>query len=115
METVVELGDFDTGLYSGCEFNHSDGGGWLTIHVDEIGNKTIKFDVIRFFQFTALPNCTPDMISAYFELVDLGETKELKSFIASDQSSTKSFDDLKHYRIFLDETGCYDIFAQHAE
>jgi hypothetical protein len=115
MKSIVELGDFDTGLYSGCEFNHSDGNGWLTIHVDKIGNKTINFKTVRFFKFTALPNCTPEMINAYFMLVDLGATNELNQFISNDQSSTKPYKGLKHFRIFLDETGCYDIFAEHAE
>ena len=115
MKTIVKLGEFDTGLCSGCEFNHSGGDGWLTIHVDDIGNKTIKFKRIRFFNFTAMPNCTPEMITAYFELVDLGDTKELASFIANDQSFVKAYDSLKHFRIYLDETGCYDIFAEHAE
>lgn len=115
MEIVVELGEFDTGLYSGCEFNHSDGKAWLTIHVDEVGNKTINFSGVRSFIFTVLPNCTAKMVEAYFALVDLGQTKELSAFVTNDQSNVKAYDGLKHFRIFLDETGCYDIFAEHAK
>jgi len=89
METVVELGEFDTGLYSGCEFNHSASKALLTVYVDEVGNKKINFNGVRSFSFTALPNCTAEMIAAYFEVVDLGQTKELSAFVANDQSNVK--------------------------
>lgn len=115
MKLEIELGEFDTGLYSGCEFGHGAGSAWLTIHVDEYGNKTIAFQKVRFYKFTSLYNCTPQMIKAYFNLFDLGNTDELLEYKKNDMAKLKPYSDLKHFRIFLDETGCYDIFAESAK
>jgi hypothetical protein len=62
-----------------------------------------------------LPNCSADQVrSAYFTLVDLGSTQRLSSFLASDSSFSKAHGSLRHFRIFLYETGCHEILAESA-
>lgn len=37
---------------------------------------------------------------------------KLLAFVAADTASAKAYSELHHYRIFLDETGCHEVFAQ---
>ncbi|MDM3870500.1 hypothetical protein QSV34_03920 [Porticoccus sp. W117] len=114
MEVEIELGEFDTGLYSGYEFNQSEGRAWLTIHVDEVGNKTIEFEGVRYHQFTELYACSFEMVDAYFKLVNLGQTQQLVNYLKIIESRCDSARDVTHFRIFLDESGCFDIYASSA-
>jgi hypothetical protein len=112
MKTIYELPPFDTGLYEGCDFGQSNGHAFLTIHVAEHGNLTIEFVKPRFYRYTALPNCTPEMASAYFKLVEMTSSSEVRAFIKSDTSNQRAYGDLHHFLIFLDETGCYEVFSE---
>jgi hypothetical protein len=112
---MVELPAFDTGQYEGSDFSMSGGDASLTIHIAEQESFTIYFSRVRWHEFAALPNCSADQIrNAYFALVDLGLTQRLSSFLASDSSSRKAYGSLRHFRIFLDETGCHEILAESA-
>src|SRR5687767_2008168 len=107
---IYDLPPFDTGQYEGCEFHMQAGGASLLIHVAELGTLTISFRRVRWHQFTALPNCSLEIVkSAYFRLVEVSSTK-LVDFIDEDRSSNRAFCELHHYRIFLDETGCHELF-----
>lgn len=109
---VHELPAFDTGQYEDSEFRLHSGGASLHIRVAELGTITLTFERVRWHHFTALPNCTSEMArSAYFRLVKLA-SPELQAFIAADNASVKAYSELHHYRIFLDETGCHELFAQ---
>jgi hypothetical protein len=114
-ELIIELPKFDTGLYEGCEFIMSGGDARLTLVFSELPAFRISFSRARWHQFTALPNCSVEMIEgAYFRLVELRDSRALTAFIASDQPPRKAYRELHHYRIFLDETGCHELFAQSA-
>ena len=113
-ELVIKLPAFDTGQYEGCEFNMS-GDAQLRLVFSELPEIRINFSRVRWHQFTALPNCTVEMIEgAYFRLVELRDSSALAAFIAADQTPRKAYRELHHYRIFLDETGCHELFAQSA-
>ena len=112
MTTIYELPPFDTGQYEGCAFGQSEGGAYLTVHVAEHGSLTIQFARVRFHRYTALTNCTADMTGAYFRLVEVDPEQELHSFNALAANRRGPYTGLHHYRIFLDETGCYDIFCE---
>lgn len=110
---VSELPAFDTGQYEDYVLEMSSGVATLTIHVAELRPLSFQFSKVRWSQFTALYNCTPEMISdAYFRLVEYKDSPTLKSFINRDSAGTKSYTTLSHYRIFLDETGCHEFFAE---
>ncbi len=110
--TVHELPPFDSGQYEGSEFLIRGGGASLKIHVAELGTLSLEFSKDRWHQFTALPNCTAEMVqTAYFRVVEVA-SPELRSFIAADSTAAKAYSELHHYRIFLDETGCHEVFAQ---
>lgn len=110
--SVHELPPFDTGQYEGCEFRMRDGNASLHVHVAELGALVIKFSRVRWHQFIALPNCNAEVVrGAYFRLVELS-SPELLAFVAADSASVKAYSELHHYRIFLDETGCHEVFAQ---
>ena len=107
-----DLPSFDTGQYEGCEFRMQKGDASLSIRVSELGTIELTFHRVRWHQFVALPNCTPEMVSsAYFRLVEI-RSSELTAFVAADRASSKAYSELHHYRIFLDETGCHELFAQ---
>jgi len=114
-ELVSELPKFDTGLYEGCEFIISGGDAKLTLFFSELPPFAINFSRVRWHQFTALPNCNVEMIrSAYFQLVAVRHSNSLRVFVEADRAPRKAYKELHHYRIFLDETGCHELFAESA-
>lgn len=114
-ELIIELPEFDTGQYEGCEFIMSGGDARLTLLLSELPAFGISFSRARWHQFTALPNCSAEMVeSAYFRLVELKDSRALAAFIEGDRATAKVYRELHHYRIFLDETGCHELFAQSA-
>jgi len=114
-DLVIELPKFDTGQYEDCEFAMSGGDATLTLRFSELPAFTIRFSRVRWHQFTALPNCGVEMISgAYFRLVEVTDSAELAAFLQGDRSPRRAYNELHHYRIFLDETGCHEVFAQSA-
>ena len=71
VSVVHELPPFDTGQYEGCEFHMHEGDASLHVHVAELGTLVVKFNRVRWHQFTALPNCSAEMASdGYFRLVE---------------------------------------------
>jgi len=110
---VLDLPSFDTGQYEGCEFAMAAGGATLTLHLAELHPLSFRFSKVRWHQFTALYNCTPEMVSdAYFRIVEYRDSPAVATFIGQDRASTKVYTKLSHYRIFLDETGCHEVFAE---
>ena len=114
-EVIAELPKFDTGQYEGCEFSMSGGDSILTIRFAELPPFEIKFSRTRWHQFTALPNCASELVAdSYFRLVEIIDSPALSMFIAVDKAPRKAYRQLRHYRIFLDETGCHEVFAEFA-
>src|SRR5262245_7322592 len=93
----------------------SGGDARLTIRFSELPPFEIDFPRARWHQFTALPNCDTETIAgAYFRLVEVMDSRALSSFVAGDRAPKKAYSELHHYRIFLDETGCHEVFAEFA-
>ncbi len=114
-DQVAELPKFDTGQYVDCEFSLSGGNAKLMIRFVELPPFEILFYRARWHQFTASPNCGAELIKdAYFRLVEVADSRVLSSFIDADRALKKAYKRLHHYRIFLDETGCHEIFAESA-
>lgn len=111
MKTVVRLPQFDTGQYNGATLTHN-GDAILAIDIIELGCLRLHFVRCRYIQFTALYNCSSDMVKSYFCVDDLGESADLSRYVLGDIASKKAYKSLSHYRIFLDETGCYDIYSE---
>ena len=112
---VIELPTFDTGQYESCELAMANGDATLTLRIAGLPPFSIRFNRVRWHQFTALPNCTPDMAGdAYFRVAEYIGSQAVADFIAQDRASTKAYTKLSHYRIFLDETGCHEVFAESA-
>jgi len=112
---VSVLPAFDTGQYESCTFNLSGGEATLTIHVAELPPLSFRFGKVRWHQFTAAYNCAPEMVrDAYFRLVEYPDSPAVAAFIASDRAGRRAYAKLSHYRIFLDGTGCHEVFAESA-
>ena len=112
---MVDLPEFDTGEYEGSQFLITGGSATLTISIANQQPFVIQFSRIRWHQFTAMYNCTADMIKdAYFRLHEVVPSTRLNKFLASDTAVSKAYRELHHYRIFLDETGCHEVFAESA-
>jgi len=67
----------------------------------------LRFSGVAAFRFTAARHCSEDQISAYDSL------QELRSRWAEDLSDPPS--DLRHYRIYFDDVGCYEVLARTFE
>lgn len=113
-KVVFELPDFDTGEYEDCEFCMKGDDAFLAIKIFNQPLLEIKFRKVRWHQFTSLYLCDVDWIKdCYFRLVDVGLTQELHEHIHKDPSPP--YKSLHHYRIFLDETGCHEVFSESWE
>ncbi len=64
------------------------------------------------FCFTGFGACTKDHLVAYDKLVALGESDWLKQVRSQ---SHQDLDSARHYRIFIDEVGAYDVIARSVE
>lgn len=110
---VFDLPPFDTGRYEGSEFLMSGGNALLTIRVEGMPPITISFVRVRWHEFTALYNCSPEQVaSAYFKVVEIAQSPSIARYIAKDRAFRKAYKELHHYRIFLDETGCHELYAE---
>jgi hypothetical protein len=112
VDSVYELPPFDSGQYEGSEFRMTKGNASLHVRVAELGTLVVHFHRVRWHQFTALPNCSAELVrAAYFRLVEVS-SPQVQAFVAADAASAKAYSELHHYRIFLGETGCHELFAQ---
>jgi hypothetical protein len=104
---------FDTGLFEAAEFLMSGGNARLLIKVAEHSEIIVQFKRVRWHEFTALYNCSAEQVkSAYFKLVRLDDSERLTTYIAADRAASKAYKELHHYRVFLDEHGCHELFAE---
>lgn len=93
----------------------SHGDAQLVVHVAGEVDVVVDFKRVRWHQFTALYNCTSEQVSgSYFKLTEVSLSRPLASYIAADQASAKAYSELHHFRVFLDEHGCHEVFAQSA-
>ncbi len=112
-KTILDLPEFDAGMFDGSEFLMKNGGALLTIHIDKIPEIRIQFSRARWHQFTALYNCESEVIeNAYFKVVEIENSTCLKAYILKDSALVKAYKELHHYQIFLDEEGCHEVFAE---
>lgn len=110
---VIELPAFDTGKYDDCEFTMRDGDASLVVHVHSLPEFRIDFRKIRWHEFTAMYNCSAEQIDgSYFVLSEVTPSEKLESYIRNDKAGARAYRELHHYRIFLDETGCHEVFAE---
>ena len=93
----------------------SRGDAHLVVHVAGEEDVAVTFKRIRWHEFTALYNCSSEQVSgSYFKLTEVESSPELAKYVASDKAAARAYKDLHHYRIFLDEHGCHEVFAQSA-
>jgi hypothetical protein len=112
---AIELPSFDTGQFEGCELAMANGGATLSVHIAGRQPFLIRFGKVRWHQFTAAPNCTAEMIDgAYFRMAENLHSNAVRDFVGQEQTAQKPYSRLSHYRIFLDEAGCHEFFAESA-
>ncbi len=118
MRAILELPKFDTGQYEGCDFHMSAGDANLVIKIAEIGVFSIFFQRVRWHRFTQLLSCDLAWINgAYFRLVEIPPGDLIASLMAPylrDKAAPRPFIALRHFMIFLDETGCHEVVAESA-
>ena len=89
-------------------------GDWLDLVYDyesETGqyeSATIRFRGVEAFSFTSFESCSPEQVSAYDKVVAVRGSEWLKQ-IRSRRAVEESLG--RHYRIFFDEVGCYEVIA----
>jgi hypothetical protein len=104
---------FDSGRYEGSDFLMSNGDAILTVRIAEAPPFRVRFSRVRWHQFTALSNCSAEQIEgAYFKVVEITDSQPLEAYIRNDRAPRKAYRQLHHYRVFLDETGCHEIFSE---
>lgn len=64
----------------------------------------IIFTGVAVFAFTAVQYCTTDQVSAYDKLQDIEDSELIKG-------TSNPPSNIRHYRIFFDDFGCYEILA----
>jgi hypothetical protein len=112
---VSEFPPFDTGQFEGAEFHMSQGDAQLVTHVAAEDDVVVTFKRVRWHEFTAKYNCSAEQVSgSYFKLTEVDSSPALAAYLAADKASAKAYKELHHYRVFLDEHGCHEVFAQSA-
>ena len=111
-KVVLEFPPFDTGRFEAATFLLRNNNGELTVDVEGRDPIIVEFSQVRWHQFTAMYNCTPEQIEAYFEVVEVTPSDVLTDYLESDLASVKAYSALHHYRIYLDEHGCHEVFAE---
>ncbi len=110
---VQELPAFDTGEFAGDTFSLAGGGAELAVHIDGAEDVVLSFTRLRWHEFTALYNCTPEQVeTAYFKLIEIEASQHMAAYVASARASARAYSQLRHFRIFLDEHGCHELFAE---
>lgn len=75
----------------------------------EYGKSAINFNGVESFNFTLFETCKPEQVDAYDKLLEIEDS----ALLAEHQSrKIEQEEDLRHYRIFFDEIGCYDVLAK---
>lgn len=112
---IYDFPPFDTGLFEGAGFRMATGDAELVATVTGRDDVVLTFRRVRWHEFTALYNCTSDQVnSAYFKLVELKGSPSVAKFVADDRAGRKAYRELRHFRVFLDEHGCHELFAESA-
>lgn len=68
------------------------------------GWEELIFTGVVAFSFTAARHCSEEQISAYDKLQDLAESNWIAGTVDTPPG-------LRHYRIYFDDVGCYEILA----
>lgn len=69
----------------------------------------LRFEEVAKFMFTEFRACSPDHLGAYDKLLDLGtDTPFAQDALASAHQDMSA---LRHFRLFVDDVGTYDVFA----
>lgn len=89
--------------------------GKLTIRFsseDDIWYELSFVEVLQ-FTFTEFGACKSEHVDAYDKLLDLGTDSDIarRAF----QGATRDVSTLRHFRVFFDDVGAYDIVARSAE
>lgn len=114
--TVIDLPEFDTGLYEDCELLMSAGDAFLTIRVAEVGDFRLHFVRVRWHRYTSVYACPADWVKGcYFKVGEVTESLELRAHLAADRATLKPYMELHHFRIFIDEAGCHEFLAERAD
>lgn len=114
MKVIFLLPAFDTGQFAGQRFVAEGSEAKLTIHIIEVGDIAIVFKRVRWFEFTPLFSVSITMVKeAYFRLVEIENSGKVAEIQKAD-GERAPYKELHHYRIFLDEAGCFDVAAESA-
>ena len=73
----------------------------------------LRFKDILSVIFTEFAACTSEQVSAYDRLVDMGNSAGLASEVIG--TARRDTAGMRHFRIFLDDVGAYDIVAREVE
>jgi len=112
---IYDFPPFGTGSFECASFTMAKGDAELVVRVAKHDDIVLRFKRARWHQFTALYNCSPEQVkSAYFKLVELQGSKAVARYAAEDRANAKAYRELHHFRVFLDEHGCHELFAESA-
>lgn len=111
---IYDFPRFDTGLFDGASFEMSGGDASLVVKVCQRDDIILGFRRVRWHEFTALYNCSPSQVEAYFRLVELSDSEAVARYVSADSAGKKAYKSLHHYRVFLDDHGCHELFAESA-
>jgi hypothetical protein len=79
---------------------------------DDVWHELSFAEVLKFV-FTEFGACTSEHVEAYDKLLDLGtESAFAREALAA---ARRAVSGLRHFRIFFDDVGAYDVVARSAE
>jgi hypothetical protein len=80
----------------------------------EVESASITFRGVHWFCFTRDYSCTPEQIQAYDKIVEITPSQCVEQLVSRRPKAVPTAP-VKHYRIYFDDVGCYDIAAEDLE
>jgi hypothetical protein len=70
----------------------------------ELGWEAVTFPNVAAYAFVSYEHCSPQQAAAYDRLIEVRDSEWLHSLSRLDPTT-------KHFRLFFDEIGCYEVAA----
>jgi hypothetical protein len=80
---------------------------------DQVDWFELRFGNILCAVFTEFSACTPEQVAAYDRLIDMGTATPLAAEVLG--CARRETTGMRHFRIFFDDVGAYDIIACELE
>lgn len=108
-ETIWSLPCPSSHIFEGPYLRFLPGSVVLSFDIEELGERSVRFGGVVGFSFTEYNSCVDEHLRAYDKVVEIKDSKMLLELRANSRIQVS---DVRHFRIFFDDVGCFDVLAK---